>query len=248
MKEILKDGLKLFGRTIIINILSFFVVISIITLSFAVFSKEIGYQAFGTIKTEAESEEEKSELLYTHYNADGEDTKLAEYEAKGYTVTKSAIKETTESGKNATLLIAQLFTLGIFVSFIYPTLWEKGNKALNMVRIGKRAEDKLYGLKVGLISVIPSALVLLFLTVTKSSLSAKLPVALYKLANSSFYSVIELIAGNSSTFGELNILRLIGLYLPLLLVPAVAYIAYLIGYMDISLGEKFTYKKTNKRR
>ena len=47
MKEILKDGGKLFLKTIVVNIMCFFLVISFSVLTTAAFSKNIGYTAYG---------------------------------------------------------------------------------------------------------------------------------------------------------------------------------------------------------
>ena len=89
MKEVTKLGLKQFLRLILINVMCFFVVISFSVLSTAVFTKNIGYTAYGTSSESSEPEE-----LYTYYYADGEDTKKQEYTDRGYTVSESKIRST----------------------------------------------------------------------------------------------------------------------------------------------------------
>ncbi len=243
MNEILKNGLKLFGRTVLINILCFFVVLSIISFSVAVFAEPVGYVAYGTKK-----DAEQGEELYTHYLADGEDKKEAEFTAKGYTISKSNIKEMDKTSNAICLTVAQFFALGILLSFVYPNLWDIGNKDNNMVRIGKRKEDRLKGLKIGFIGAVPSMLLLLFLAVTKSGVSAKFPTAFYKMLNASFYPVMESIMKPASTFEELGVFKLILMALPLFVVPLVAHLGYYLGYKDISISEKFTYKSKAKQR
>ena len=72
MKENFKTGAKLFLKLIVVNIMCFFVVMSFSVLSTAAFTKNVGYKAYGTSSDSSEPQE-----LYTHYYADGEDTKKA---------------------------------------------------------------------------------------------------------------------------------------------------------------------------
>ena len=111
-----------------------------------------------------------------------------------------------------------------------------------------KKEDKLKGLKCGLIAVAPALLLIIFILITKNTICAKLPVVLYKFLNSSYYSVIEVVVGKSATFGELAVLRMIPLFLIQLFVPLVSLTAYLLGYKNISIGEKFIYKKVKRNK
>ncbi len=243
MNEIFKNGLSLFLRLIIINVMCFFLAISFNVLASAAFTENIGYTAYGTSSENTEQVE-----LYTHYNSDGEDLKLKEYEEQGYTITKSNIRSTI-SGKGNTvfLVVTQLFCTILIASFIYPNFWSMGTKDSNLVHFKHKKEDKLKGLKCGLIAVAPALLFIIFILITKNTICAKLPVVLYKFLNSSYYSVIEVVVGKSATFGELSVLRMIPLFLIQLFVPLVSLTAYLLGYKNISIGEKFIYKKSKKK-
>ncbi len=243
MKEIFKSGLSLFGRLIIVNIMCFFMVISINVLVTAAFTQNIGYTAYGTSSDSSEQVE-----LYTHYDKDGEDTKLKEYEDKGYTITKSNIRsQLSGTGYTVFHVVAQLFCIALLASFIYPNFWQMGTKDSNLVQFKHKKEDKLKGLKGGLVAIIPSLLVLAFITATKSGISAKFPVVLLKFLFSSYYSLIELTIGKVATLGELSVLQILPVFLMQLFVPLVAFIAYLLGYKNISLGEKLIYKKNKNK-
>lgn len=240
MKEILKCSASLFGKLIIVNIMSFFLVISLSVLATAAFTQNIGYTAYGTLEGSSESVK-----LYDHYNADGEDTLRADYEAKGYTVTESKLRsEISATGNIVFLAVSQLCCFMLLASFIYPKLWDMGTKDSNLVHFKHKNEDTLKGLKAGLIAIIPSAAVLLFLAFTSSGISSKLPTVLYKFANSSLYTAVHLIVGNATTFGELSPLSFVWLFLLLAVVPLISFAAYFLGYRNISLGEKFIYKKS----
>ena len=174
MKEVTKLGLKQFLRLILINVMCFFVVISFSVLSTAAFTKNIGYTAYGTSSESSEPEE-----LYTYYYADGEDTKKQEYTDRGYTVSESKIRSTLSGTGNAVFLtVSQIFCLLILISFIYPNLWQLGTKDSNLVKFKHEKEDRLKGVKVGAVSVIPLYLGLIALAVFKAGAFVKFPVAL----------------------------------------------------------------------
>lgn len=239
MKEIWKIGAKLFLKLIVANIMCFFIVISFSVLSTAAFTKNIGYKAYGTSSESSEAQE-----LYTHYYDDGEDTKKAEYEDKGYTVTESSIRtEISGTGRMVFLTVSQIFCLLILLSFIYPEIWNIGTKDSNLVKFKHKASDKLKGFKIGAIAVIPSYLLLLLIAVFKVGVMPGFPIALYKFLNSSFYSFIEVIAGSAANVGGMAAWRLVILFILPLIIPAAAGIAYVLGFKNISVGEKLVYKK-----
>ncbi len=242
MKEIFKMGLGLYGKLIVINIMCFFLAISMSVLATAVFTEDIGYTA---LIYNAETEELVTQ--YDYYYADGDDTKLAEYETDEYIVNKSTKKSELTKGENtAFYFITQLFCMIMLIMFIYPNLWDRGTRDNNLVSFGHAAEDKLKGLKVGLIAIIPAVIFFIFLFVTKSNLMAKLPVGILRLIFSSTYSLNYLICGNTMTVGELSYIQLIFMMLLNLLVPAIAFASYILGYKNISIGEKLVYKKNKK--
>ena len=107
MKENFKTGAKLFLKLIVVNIMCFFVVMSFSVLATAAFTKNVGYKAYGTSSDSSEPQE-----LYTHYYADGDDTKKAEYEGRGFTVSESKIRsEMTRGGTAAFLAVSQIFCI-----------------------------------------------------------------------------------------------------------------------------------------
>lgn len=241
MGEIFKSGFKMFVRTVFINLMSFFVVMSLIALSVAVFAEPVGYVAYG-IK-EGEDEAVK---LYTYYNSQGEDTELSKYEKEGYTVTKSEIREIDKLGDRVVLIAAQGFALGILITFIYPAMWDMGSSDINMVKIGQKKEDKLKGLKIGVLGTVPSILVFLVLTFTRNSLTANVPLAYYKFFNASLYPVLEFLIGESKKFSDLDIWQLVVMALLLCIIPLTSHVGYRFGYGEFSIGEKLTYKKIKK--
>ena len=102
MKEVIKTALSLFVKLIVVNFMCLMVVLSINVLVSGFFSEDIGYIATGV-----KEGEEKAETLYTYYYADGEDTKLAKFEAEGYKITKTSVKELSDSYNTAGIWFSQ---------------------------------------------------------------------------------------------------------------------------------------------
>ena len=139
MNEILKDGGKLFLKTVVVNIMCFFIVISFSVLTTAAFTKNIGYKAYGTMSDSSEQTE-----LYTYYYEDGDDTQKSAYEEEGYTVSTVTIRsEISRSGKTCFLIISEVFCFLLFCGIIYPRIWQNGTNDSNLVRFKHKNEDKL---------------------------------------------------------------------------------------------------------
>lgn len=241
MKENIKQAASLFLRLIIVNFLCAVVVLSIsgvIAPSF--FGESAGYVAVGV-------KNDKDELLYEHYYADGEDTKKAEYEKKGYEVIeKNMPKELSKKGNVITYIVTQFLCLMLLCSFVYPRLWDLGVMDSNLVNFNHKIENKSRGFIIGAITVIPAVLALAFMLITKNSVCKDVPLAIYKFLNSSLYGFLELASGTVSTFGKISIIRGLAMFIPQITVPLIAGISYILGCKNISIGEKLIYKKDKK--
>ncbi len=238
MKEIIKNGVALWLRSIVVVIMCIFLCMSMTVLSTALFADEVGYYATAV-------KEKEETIEYEFLYADGkEDAKKAELEADGYEVSISKKKVMTNGGNIAFLVITQIFCILLSISFVYPNLWSLGAKDSNLVRFKHKKEDILKGLKIGVVGSIPALLMWVGLIVCKFA-AKSLPTALYKFLNCNNFSFIYAIC-RDETVGELSFLQLALLLLPLTIIPATAFGAYLLGYKDISLGERFIYKKNKK--
>ena len=239
MKNITLHGLKIFGKIFLANILSIITIVSISFIVNAAFTKEIGYYGVG-----APEGSDEVQVLYEYYYDDGEDTKLAEYEEKGYAVDKRTIRSDVTPAGNATFLIlGAIFTLSMAGTIVYSYIWKEGNKDLNLIRFGRATLDKYKGVKIGLVAMAPYMLSLIALFIGKYSFAKSLPVILYKYLNCSFFSLIDVICGDTIYFGDLAIWKFILLLLLLLLIPAFIGVSYYIGYKDILITDKIIYKK-----
>lgn len=194
MKEVLKGGGKLFLKTVAINLMCFFIVVSFSVITTILFKGDIG-------------------------------SKLS------------------NSGMACFLIVSQIFAFCFTCGCIYPELWHIGTKDSNLVKFNHKSEDKFKGFKIGAVATVPNYLFLVFLALARVGLFPKFPMALYMLLNSSVYSFIQVIVGSAVAVSELSVWRLALLFILPLIIPAIAGVSYILGYKNISLSEKFIYKK-----
>lgn len=234
MSENIKGGATLFLKIVVVMLMGFFLSISTSILCVAGFTDVIGYTVYG-----AKEGDEKATVLYTYYYADGEDTKAEQFADEGYKVTnmlkiRSELKDT---GKIVYTVGTQSIIVIILFAFVYSQLWKKGNKDLQNVKLGRLTEDKLRGLKIGLIAFVPQMVSFLCLFIPKFK------TAFYKIANYHFFITNDAIIGDVKFAGDLQVVKYLLLFLPILVVPILSTFSYIIGYKDIVVSEKIIYKK-----
>lgn len=238
-KEIVVNALKLFLRFILVNVMCFFVAVSFFVLCTAVFTKTVGYDAYGT-----KEGSEETEKLYTHYDGDGEDLEAEKYEKEGYTIRQQKIRsDMSTTGKVTFYVVSEIFCLSILAVFLYPSMWDLGAKDSNAVKFKHKAEDCRKGIKIGLLAVIPSYLLLILLCVMKAGVYPDFSVSLYQLTHSAFYGMIGALLGGTFILKDLAWWRIAVLFVFPLFVPAISGIGYYLGYKDFSIREKLVYKK-----
>lgn len=239
MKEIVKHSIALFFRIIIVVIMSAVLIFSITGFSIVAFTDNIGYNAVVT--------DENGETVeqYEYRIGNGEDEKLSLYEEKGYVVTKNGIRsEMTKTGKVVDFTLSTVLSLMLLIIFCNNRLFTLGNKELNLVRCGHLVEDKFKGLKIGLLATVPFD-ILYFATVILSFTRPNTTVGLYKLPNFHYFKILNLIMGDAKTLGEVSFVSYVLVFLTLFIVPLICFVSYYLGYKDISIMEKITYKKGN---
>ena len=241
----MNSNLKLSGnilfKIVIVTLMAAFVCLSANIICMGVFKgEEIGYT---NVIRDKEGIAVKS---YNHYFADGDDKIAQEYEekivSKEYSENKVPLYDITKSGKIVYAVITQLVLLILLIAFIYSKLWKQGQFDENSVNFGHINEDKLRGLKIGLIANIPYFAIYIFL-LTAFIIKESLPLAssVYAIANYAFSPVIDVIWQYESVPSAS--LQFVYMFLLLLVVPVVSCVSYILGYKGISLSEKLTYKK-----
>lgn len=262
-RENIKMAFSVFGKTILVTIMSIFIYISLTSIMVGLTTKTIGYRI-------VDYDEQGNEIvLEEHLLADEESSvegsvdeassQLEESgsetsgEGEGTTTTSSTARrvyfrnDMPQSAAIAQDVICQIITLILIVIFPYTALWSKGDRDKNNVNFGHMPEDKLRGLKVGLMASIPSLLAYIGLIVCKF-----VPVdwywVIYKYVNMAFYPILTAIGGAATLTADLSIGAIALTFLPMLVVPLVCYGGYMLGYKQISISEKFIYVNGKKKK
>lgn len=246
MKKNIKSAASVFWRVVFANFICIFVCMVVSVICISLFTHVIGYNAYGT-KTSDSSDistgSSKVEMLYQYRYDEGEDTKKAEYEAQGYTVSTEDLRsEMSEGARAAFLIINQIFCLGVLIKFVYGEVWHTGTTDNNKVHFGRIKYDKYRGLKIGALAMLPFLLIFIGLTVLKR-LYPGFPLIIYKLLNSSVFSIIDFAFGSASKLSQLSVVRMLLSLSAFAAVPIISHIAYTLGFKQFSISEKLIYKK-----
>lgn len=239
MRKTFKKSLFLYSKIFFSSILCLMISAFIALLFNFTYSKDIGYNARGYFEGDMEDT-----YLYTHFYEDGDDTKLAEYEEKGYKINKYIIHSNTP--KSAIIysgIISQAFSFIILIIMLRTVVWDIGFNVRDRKDLTKEERDKYWGFKIGLISMLPSYIFLIVLTIFKSNFTQNFRVGIFKILNSTLYGLIDIICSGTIYWGELKIYQILLLALSLLIIPVIAQVWFILGKKGILITEKLIYKK-----
>ena len=243
-----KNGIKLCGSLIIAAVISVFLCFSMNVIFSALFTTETGYAAYVYETPESTEPISQYEYFYTDNNGDGKDdgtdTKMKEYEDKGYIVT--TVKQRTSlagTGKAIFLAATQILSMIMVIAFASNSPYKQGFKDSNLVNIGHIKRDILKGLKIGLIGNIPFLLLSILMIVLASGTAPAFRTVWYAFLSGHFYSLITWITDGVVTIAEIGTAQHILLILIQFIVPVISCVAYILGFKGINLAEKIVYKK-----
>ena len=270
-KENFKMALQVWLRSILSVVLSFFVYMSITVLVTGLFSEDIGYRIYETTSSG------ERVLIEEHLYADdssaapavssetpvGPDLPGGQENASAVSDTSSAatretlpegqFRETIRSDPPAAAsiagdVIASICMLLLTAAFPYSIVWSKGDRDKNSVNFGHMQEDKLRGLKVGLMAGIPGALAYIVLILSKLGVFFPGYIFVYRFMNTPFLPIINALTRGVSTTPEVSWTAILVMLIVVAFVPLVCHFGYVLGYKQISLSEKFIYVNPNKKK
>ena len=224
------------GKSIVAAIMCLFVYVSIQFIAITIFTKEIGYTVYEVVDAK------RGDAIYTHYYADGEDQKIKEY-AQDKVETVIERSELTVKQNYTAQTISQILSLIIFAATLYQRVWSIGISDNNKVKFDRAKQDKLRGFKIGCLATVPSVLVYILLLLGRFGVAPNLIFAIYKMFNIHIFGYINMLFGIGTQLFNVPIYKLALAAVPLLILPAVCAISYLLGYKDISISEKIIYKR-----
>jgi hypothetical protein len=146
-------------------------------------------------------------------------------------------------------VLSSIMMLLLLASFPYSIVWSKGDRDKNSVNFGHMQEDKLRGLKVGLMAAIPSAIGYIVLVLSKLGVCFPKYIFLYRFANVPFMPIINsMVSTEIQNTAQVPWPAILAMLMVVAFVPLVCHFAYFLGYKQISLSEKFIYINPNKKK
>ncbi len=145
-------------------------------------------------------------------------------------------------------LLTGLCMVLLLLSMPYSDLWTLGDKDNNNVTFGRLAEDKLRGLKIGLLAGIPGFVCYILLILSRFGVITGGFLRIYEWLNAPYILLIQGMTGNAGSTAEMAGWCLLPIALLTLLVPATCALGYYLGYREFSLSEKFLYSSGKKKR
>lgn len=228
-------ALKVYGRTVIVTIMSVIIYVSLLFLFNAFGTHSIGYQLYEKVEGG-----NPVAIGDPYYYKDGEgpvpDIELEENQT--YVILRSEL----EGGiKLAFDIISQAFMLILLLMLPYGIMKDRGEKDRNLTRFEDQGKDAWRGLRVGLIASAPSFALYVAMVATRfqAEPTARL-VSLFRIANYPFTPILDWLMPVQP---EITLLGAIGSLLLLMLVPGICALAYWFGYQHINPTERLIYKK-----
>ena len=237
--DTVKIGISLIIRYLGGILMSFVIFLSITAIFTLPLTEAIGYDAYIS-----DEETGRSTKVYTHYYADGEDTKKAEYEARGLTVYTAGLRsELTGSGTVLILAAAQVMSLVMFAALVPGRLYRLGSDDLAS---GKEKCWKNWLFP----TLFPTAISLtgfLLLVLNKLQWMGNQGLSLYRYANYHLYGLLRLILGTGNEGTQIGWLSVLLALAPAAVTVLSCWALYEFGYRDFhplrELKNKIKYKR-----
>lgn len=233
-----KTGFQLLLRYFSCVIMSFVIYFSFAAVFTLTLTEAVGYDVYITDKKTGQSEK-----VYTHYYADGEDTRKAEYEALGTTVFTAELRsELTGAGSVLVFTIAQAVCIALFIAIVPGRLYRSGAEDAENAKercTGRWLIPSLFPAAIGLISF-------LFLVLNKLQVMGNHGLSIYRYANYHLYGLQRLLLGTGNDCAQISWIGILLAILPAALTVATCGMLYDFGYRGIhpiiTLKNKIKYK------
>ncbi len=239
--SVFKISLKLWPRLLLASVFCFIVWFSIFALGTSLCSKETGYRIYQP------DESGTKNVLVTEYRyseGEGRPDTIPLDEEKNQVI--YPIRENTPQAQTIIGCISLVFTVTIFGIFPYNILWHMGAHDENYVHLGRMEADKLFGLKVGLMSAIPYYLLYIALILGKFGVTNGIVIKGYRILNTAFIPYIDMVTQGAQSAADLSMGSLLAAGAVVVFLPLICATAYWLGFAQISIRESMIYKKKVK--
>lgn len=234
-----KTGFDLLLRYVVCVIMCFMVFLSFLAVFTPALTEAVGYDAYVTNKDTG-----RSEKIYTHYYADGEDTRKAEYEAQGVQVMTAQLRsELSGAGAVVVFAAAQAVCLALFIALVPHRLYKLG---LQDGEDGMSYHTARWLLP-SLFPVAVSTVTFALLVLTKLQWIGDAGLTAYRYANYHLYGLQRLILGAGSDPAQITWAGILLGFLPAVLTIISCGLLYYFGHRGYhpltALKNKIKYKE-----
>ena len=223
--ETVKIGLNLSIRYLGSIMMSFVIFLSFVAIFTLPLTEAVGYDAY--ITDEATGHNRK---VYTHYYADGEDTKKTQYESQGLTIHTAELRsELTGVGAALVFVAAQLLSIFLFIALVPSRLY----------RLGAQDAEFCKGLSMKrwlIPTLFPTAISLtgyILLVLNKLQWIGNYGLSLYRYANYHLFGLQRLLLGAGNDCAQISWIGIVLALSPVLLTILLCGMLYQFGYRNI---------------
>lgn len=138
---------------------------------------------------------------------------------------------------NSTLvrMVCQLMNISILFFLPYGYCWRAGEKDRKLIRYGEINQDKLKGLKAGLIAFVPFAIVPVLLIFEKLNMLNYQFLYIHRIVSAVFFPLNITLLPSTLTLAELGWLSVILSCAAVVIYPIIPAFAYVLGFREIYL-------------
>lgn len=269
----IKLAVSVFLRTVLVAVLSIFIYMSLSVIVSGVSTKNIGYEeykkdangswtrvgVYTNITTNATTAATTSAATATTAPSGGQAAASGTSRPASTTAVSTGTTEEvrqqairSEVPKGAALfldILSEVLMLCLLAALPYSIVWAQGDRDKNKVQFGHMQEDKLRGLKIGLMAGIPSYIGYILLLLSKLNVLLPGYFYAYRLLNMPFLPILNRLAGTDITStAQISWPAILAMLMVVVFVPLVCTIGYALGYKQISLSERFIYVNPNGKK
>lgn len=240
-REFLKCSASVYGKTLLAWVVSLLITMSFSFIFTSLGTEINGYDIYEDGKVVSHVDAYYNENVSIPADAQ---TEVTLEEGQYYTATR------TELGAGLVFFrdtLQTVMSLVVLLALPCHTLWLRGDKDRNRVDCGGMQACVHRGLRIGLLSSVPSFITYLLLLLAKVGVISSQYMTLFRLIHMPILSYIRLFVPTSFMAADLSVWQLLALFPALLLVPATCALAYLVGFKRYPFTERLVYRRKKKK-
>lgn len=225
-------------KILLASIITLLFQVSLASIATGVGTQEIGYRVLYSADNNGYEE------VYLHLYADGEDTRLAQYQNDPHYYKVAERSKLNSTAVNTINWVACAFGLLMLYFGVYSALWRAGDALSGRAEFGKQNFDRWFGLKVGLFTEIPFFILYIVMVVGKFIGQLNYPASIYKIVHYFCFPYTNLFITKINDTLQISSWGLLALFPVLFIVPLICMLGYQVGSRHFVLKNALIYGKS----